>query len=200
MMSAIGRVTTLFRTTTMMSMRPLATTSSTANKNGVHQSGVAGSPPKNEERGLGTVRDVLKVKGEKYYHTQQDVPVIEAARQMVKHNIGSLIILQKDSKVPVGIVTETDYLQKVIVPKLSLEDTLVKDIMSTKKFTYVNPSATLHQCMELMTERRIRHIPVVDEFTQNILGMVSVRDIVSELVGIHKRNAEHLHSFISGSY
>ncbi|KAI0563708.1 Cystathionine beta-synthase [Gracilaria domingensis] len=119
---------------------------------------------------------------------------------MVKHNIGSLIIVEGATKKPVGIVTETDYLNKVIVRGRSSKSTLVRDIMSTKEFTFVNPDATLSYCMELMTERRIRHIPVVEDDSNKVLGMVSIGDIVSELVAAHKRDADHMRSFISGSY
>jgi len=159
------------------------------------------APPARSDPGFGTVRDVLKTKGEKFYYTRGDALVVDAVREMVKHNIGSLIIVEGPKKHAVGIVTETDYLNKVIVRGRSSSTTLVKDIMSTKEFTSVFPSATLHHCMELMTERRIRHIPVIEEgSSQKVLGMVSVGDIVSELVAAHKRNAEHLRSFISGSY
>lgn len=152
------------------------------------------------DRGLGTVRDVLKVKGEKFYDTRGDVLVYDAVKKMVHHNIGSLIITEGPEKRPVGIITETDYLNKVIVKGRSSRNTLVREIMSTKQFTSVSPSATLNECMELMTQRRIRHIPVVEPHTHKVLGMVSIGDIVSELVAAHKRNAEHMRSFITGGY
>lgn len=146
------------------------------------------------------MRDVLKTKGEKYYYTRGDALVYDAVKEMVKFNIGSLIIVDGPQRRPVGIVTETDYLNKVIVRGRSSKTTLVRDIMSTKEFTCVSPGATLHQCMELMTERRIRHIPVVEDGSDKVLGMVSVGDIVSELVAAHRRNEEHMRSFIQGSY
>lgn len=156
--------------------------------------------PAGVERGLGTVRDVLKTKGEKYYYTRGDALVYDAVKEMVDHNIGSLIIVEGQARRPVGIITEKDYLNKVIVKGRSSRNTLVRDIMSTKQFTSVEPSATLHECMELMTQRKIRHIPVVDQATQKVHGMVSVGDIVSELVAAHKRNADHMRSFITGGY
>lgn len=152
------------------------------------------------DRGLGTVRDVLNAKGEKFYFTRADALVYDAVKEMVKHNIGSLIIVEGSHKRPVGIMTERDYLEKVIVLGRSSKSTLVKDIMSTKKFTCVSPGATLHDCMALMKDRRIRHIPVVEKGSDKLLGMVSVGDIVSELVAAHKRNMEHMTSFIQGSY
>lgn len=201
-MSAIRSTLSLFRAATAASTRTFSSTAAPATAGATQASPSASQqpPPGMNERGLGTVRDVLKTKGEKFYHTSGDAFVIDAVKQMVKHNIGSLIIVEGVQKRPIGIVTETDYLNKVIVLGRSSSSTLVKDIMSTKKFTFVSPSATLHDCMHLMTERRIRHIPVVDDGSHKVLGMVSIGDIVSELVAAHKRNAEHLQSFISGSY
>lgn len=146
------------------------------------------------------MRDVLKTKGEKFFYTRGDALVYDAVKKMVDHNIGSLIIVEGADKRPVGIVTETDYLSKVIVKGRSSKTTLVKDIMSTKEFTSVTPGATLNDCMELMAEMRIRHVPVVDSKSQTVLGMVSVGDIVKELVAAHKRNADHMRTFIQGGY
>eukprot|EP00178_Gracilaria_changii_P006323 TRINITY_DN2088_c0_g1_i1.p2 TRINITY_DN2088_c0_g1~~TRINITY_DN2088_c0_g1_i1.p2 ORF type:complete len:190 (+),score=44.25 TRINITY_DN2088_c0_g1_i1:100-669(+) len=189
-MALLRRSVSLFRALAYPNMRSLASTPTTA----------ASSEPAHSERSLGTVRDVLKTKGEKFFYTFGDSLVYDAVKEMVKHNIGSLIIVEGATKKPVGIVTETDYLNKVIVRGRSSKSTLVRDIMSTKEFTFVNPDATLSDCMQLMTERRIRHIPVVEEGTDKVLGMVSIGDIVSELVAAHKRDAEHMRSFISGSY
>lgn len=205
-MAALRSSLSLFRALTSTSERTLVSTAAAATR---AQAATAAPPPKDgqdaaspslSERGLGTVRDVLKTKGEKFYYTRGNAFVIDAVKKMVEHNIGSLIIMEGAQQRPEGIVTEADYLNKVIVLGRSSHSTLVRDIMSTKKLTFVSPAATLHDCMQLMTERRIRHIPVVDDTSHLVLGMVSVGDIVSELVAAHKRNAEHLQSFISGSY
>lgn len=147
--------------------------------------------------GLGTVQDILQSKGEKYYSTTEDDLVINAVREMVKHNIGSLIIIDEMER-PVGIVTERDYMEKVIVRGRSSKSTLVREIMSEKEFTYVTPSAGLAECMEKMSTKRIRHVPVIEK--GRVLGMLSIGDIVKELVSAHKRKAEHLESYIGGSY
>lgn len=193
-MSAIRRSAVVFRR--LAYSRPYASTPAAAAPTATSDEKV----PPSVEHGLGTVRDVLKTKGEKFFYTRGDDLVYDAVKKMVHHNIGSLIIVEGADKRPVGIITETDYLNKVIVRGRSSRSTLVRDIMSTKQFTSVAPSATLHECMELMTERRIRHIPVVDHQSHKVLGMVSVGDIVSELVAAHRRNAEHMRSFISGGY
>ena len=147
--------------------------------------------------GLGTVRDILMSKGEKFYSTTGDALVIDAVKEMVKYNIGSLIIIDEMER-PVGIVTERDYMEKVIVRGRSSKSTLVREIMSEKEFTYVTPSAGLAECMEKMASKRIRHVPVIEK--GSVLGMLSVGDIVRELVSEHKRRAEHLQSYIDGSY
>lgn len=196
-------VMTLLRASAMLfrraaySRRALATSSATPTATAVGATEGDAAPV---ERGLGTVRDVLKTKGEKFFYTRGDALVYDAVKEMVNHNIGSLIIVEGPAKRPVGIVTETDYLNKVIVKGRSSRTTIVREIMSTKQFTSVAPSATLHECMELMAERRIRHVPVVEPETHKVLGMVSVGDIVSELVAAHRRNADHMRSFITGGY
>lgn len=196
-MSAIRRSSALFRT---LAYSPRFLSSSATTEPAKPKDQQSQPIQSMGDRGFGTVRDVLKLKGEKYYWTRGDALVIDAVKKMVKHNIGSLIIVDGTERNPVGIVTETDYLEKVIVLGRSSSTTFVKDIMSTKEFTFVSPAATLNECMELMTERRIRHIPVVEPSTHKVLGMVSVGDIVSELVAAHKKNADHLQSFIAGSY
>lgn len=189
-MSALRRSSHLFRALVYRPVRLLSTAGTTAPL----------AEESRQDAGLGTVQDVLKTKGEKFYYTRGDAFVIDAVKEMVAHNIGSLIIVEGPTKRAVGIVTETDYLSKVIVLGRSSKSTFVREIMSTKQFTYVAPSATLHDCMELMTERKIRHVPVIDPGSEKVLGMVSVGDIVSELVAAHRRNAEHMRSFIQGSY
>lgn len=115
----------------------------------------------------------------------------------MRHNIGSLIIVDASDK-PIGIVTETDYLSKMIVRGRSSYDTQVKEIMSTKSFTSVTSRDSLPHCMELMSSVKIRHLPVIED--GKVLGMLSVGDIVKELVSTYKKNAEHLRDFISGGY
>lgn len=195
-MAAISKSLNIYRALLNPAARRLTSTTTAA----VQPPPPTPQPTSRSDHAFGTVHDVLKVKGEKFFYTYVDALVIDAVKEMVKHNIGSLIIVEGAKKRAVGIVTETDYLEKVIVLGRSSKSTLVKDIMSTKEFTSVTPSATLHHCMELMTERKIRHIPVIEDGSQRVLGMVSVGDIVSELVAAHKRDAEHLRSFISGGY
>lgn len=150
-----------------------------------------------EGLGLGTVRDVLAQKGAAFYSTRADALVYDAVKQMVRLNIGSLIIVD-DEGVATGMVTERDYLERVIVKGRSSRSTEVREIMSSKAFTYVCPSATLTDCMATMTEMNIRHIPVIQD--GKVLGLVSVGDIVKELVAAHKKHADQMESYLQGSY
>lgn len=116
---------------------------------------------------------------------------------MVDRNIGSLIVVDENHK-PVSILTERDYLEKVIVLGRTSKTTKVKDIMSEKALVCVSSTDTLNHCMELMAEKRVRHIPVVDE--GKIVGLVSIGDVVKELTASYKRNAAHMEHFIAGGY
>ena len=151
----------------------------------------------NSGPGLGTARDVLDAKGEKYYSTRFDATVLEAVKKMVKYNIGSLIVMDDKGR-PVSMITERDYLEKVTVLGRSSRNTLVKDVMSSKEFTFVGPKQSLLETMEYMTSRKIRHVPVVDN--EKVLGMISIGDVVKELLEVHRKEAEHMQKYISGGY
>lgn len=154
--------------------------------------GMVGS---SEDDVLGSVRDILASKGGDYYSIRDDAMVIEAVNEMVKHKIGSLIIMDKD-QCPVSILTESDYMKKM--PNRSPDTTRVSEIMSTKEFTYVSPDSSLMHTMEAMANQNIRHVPVIHH--NKVLGMVSVGDCVKELVARHRKDAQHMRDFISGGY
>lgn len=116
---------------------------------------------------------------------------------MVERNIGSLIVVDEKNN-PVSILTERDYLEKVIVLGRTSKTTRVGEIMSAKALVCVKSTDTLTHCMELMAAKRVRHIPVVDE--GKIVGLVSIGDVVKELTASYKRNAAHMEHFIAGGY
>jgi CBS domain-containing protein len=123
---------------------------------------------------------------------------------MVDNNVGSLVVIDVDddgvSGRPLGIVTERDYLRKIVLLGRSSKTTYVKDIMtSANDLISVNPSASLSECMEIMTQKRIRHIPVIDS-EGNVKGMVSIGDIVRELVEEQRHEAKKLNEYIQGTY
>jgi len=151
-----------------------------------------------------TVGDILKVKGERFYRIKTTDFVYDAVKKMVDNNVGSLVVIDVDddgvSGRPLGIVTERDYLRKIVLLGRSSKTTYVKDIMtSANDLISVNPSASLSECMEIMTQKRIRHIPVIDS-EGNVKGMVSIGDIVRELVEEQRHEAKKLNEYIQGTY
>lgn len=117
---------------------------------------------------------------------------------MVDNNIGSLIVMGEGRKAT-GIMTERDYLEKIIVLGRTSHKTLVKEIMSEKGLISARPTSTLTDCMELMVKNRVRHLPVL-ESDGRITGLVSIGDVIKELLDAHERTADHMESFIAGGY
>mmetsp|Transcript_12767 Transcript_12767/g.39198 ORF Transcript_12767/g.39198 Transcript_12767/m.39198 type:complete len:227 (+) Transcript_12767:199-879(+) len=152
--------------------------------------------------GGGTVQTILELKGRNFYKCRKDDTVFHAIEEMVRHNIGSLVVVEPHNKKigswkPIGIITERDYMEKGIVVGRASKETLVKDVMSSKGLISVQPSANLYRCMELMTDNHIRHIPVVSE-DKVLLGMISIGDVVKELVKSQKKEMAEMASFVAG--
>jgi CBS domain-containing protein len=113
--------------------------------------------------------------------------VSEAIRLMDEKNVGALPVV--DNKTLVGIVSERDYIRKVIVKERSSNDTPVSDIM-TKQVLTVNPSNSVTECMQIMTERRVRHLPVLEG--TKLIGILSMRDVVNWLMSAQKATIDNL--------
>ncbi len=128
-------------------------------------------------RSLRTVEDILKVKGRHVWSVTPDTTVFEALELMAKHEIGAVVVLE-DERV-VGVMSERDYARKVILKGRASKDTLVRSIM-TEKVTTVQPTTTIEECMALMTNQRIRHLPVVDQ--GKLVGLVSIGDVVKAII------------------
>jgi signal-transduction protein with cAMP-binding, CBS, and nucleotidyltransferase domain len=159
-----------------------------------------------EERGFetATVSDVLKSKGKGadgswLWCTTEDT-VYDAVKSMTQHNVGALVVVKSgQDKSIAGIVTERDYLRKIIVQGRSSKSTKVGDIMTEEnKLITVKPDTRALQAMQLMTENRIRHIPVVDN--TGMLGMVSIGDVVRAVVSEHREELNRLNAYIQGGY
>lgn len=116
---------------------------------------------------------------------------------MVKHNIGCCLVTDSNGDA-VNIVSERDYLEKVIVKGKSSKTARVREIMSEKELVHVTRDATLTECMELMTSQRVRHIPVLDG--KKAIGMVSIGDVVSALTDSYKNHEQLLKQYISAGY
>ena len=123
-----------------------------------------------------------------------DDSVYEAIKLMAEKGIGALVVTDGDSIA--GIVTERDYARKVVLMDRSSKATPVRDIMS-KAVRFVRPDQTTDDCMALMTERRMRHLPVIEQ--GEVIGVISIGDVISALLGEKESLIESLESYISGS-
>ena len=139
------------------------------------------------------VRHLLASKPATLFSIAPDAPVIEAVRAMAEHGVGALLVMSAGTLA--GIVSERDYARKVVLRGRASADTPVAQIMSSPVLT-VTPETTVQQCMVLMTERRIRHLPVVDG--GRVIGVVSIGDLVKSLIEEQRRTIEQLESYIHG--
>ncbi len=139
------------------------------------------------------VRHLLASKPATLFSISPDVPVLEAVRAMAEHGVGALLVMSAGTLA--GIVSERDYARKVVLRGRASADTPVAQIMSSPVLT-VSPETTVQQCMVLMTERRIRHLPVVDN--GRVIGVVSIGDLVKSLIEEQRRTIEQLESYIHG--
>jgi len=139
------------------------------------------------------VKHLLDSKGHHVISVAPDLSVFDAIKLMADKSVGSLIVM--DDEQLRGIVTERDYARKVIIKGRSSESTSVSEIMSTGVLT-TSSSQTVNQCMELMTEHRIRHLPVVED--NHVIGMISIGDLVQAIISDQQEEIEQLESYISG--
>jgi CBS domain-containing protein len=123
---------------------------------------------------VNTVADILEAKGRRVLQIDADASVLDAIKQMVEGNVGALLVTEQGNLI--GIVTERDYLRRVTLEGRTEKDTLVREIMSAR-LVYVTPETTIQECMAVMTERRIRHLPVLDDGRETV-GIVSIGDVV----------------------
>lgn len=141
-----------------------------------------------------TVNQILSVKGRDVYSIPSSITVFEALRIMSEKNIGAVLVIEET--VLKGILSERDYARKIILKDKSSKETLVSDIMEEEVVT-VMPTDDLEYCMELMTGRRIRHLPVSEDNT--IIGIISIGDVVKAIIELQKSTIQYLDSYISGS-
>ncbi len=123
------------------------------------------------------VRHILQLKGDFIWTISPDETVFEALRLMATKGVGALLVT-KDEKM-VGIVSERDYARKVILKGRTSRDTLVREIMTSEVFT-IHPDQTIEECMELMTEKRVRHLPVVEN--DKLIGVISIGDVLKNII------------------
>ncbi|WP_255748475.1 CBS domain-containing protein [Pontibacter liquoris] len=142
---------------------------------------------------MGTVRSILQMKNNRIVSVEPVSTVYQALETMVENNVGALLVV--DAGRFVGIFTERDYARKVILKGKASRETLVKEIMSEHPLA-VSPADTVEKCMQLMTNKFIRHLPVLEN--DNLVGLVSIGDIVKYIIDEQKYIIENLEHYISG--
>lgn len=139
------------------------------------------------------VQHLLDNKGGDVISIDEDTSVFDAIALMAEHSIGSLLVMRGPELL--GIVTERDYARKVILKGRSSETTPVGDVMTTDLVT-ATPQQTVNECMALMTDRRIRHLPVIAD--ARVIGMISIGDLVQAIIAEQQEAIEQLENYISG--
>ena len=138
-----------------------------------------------------TVRTLLERKGRAIFSVEPQASVLDAIRLMAEHHVGALLVMRGAALE--GIVSERDYALKVILRGRSATDTAVRDIMSSPVLT-VTLDTSVPQCMQLVTDRRVRHLPVVE--SSRVVGMVSIGDLVKAVIAEQQQQIEQLESYI----
>lgn len=140
------------------------------------------------------VADILKSKADHTVHTiGPSATVFDAVKLMAEKNIGALVVTQDDRVV--GIVSERDYARKIILLARSSKETPLSAIMTTRVMV-VSPEQSSQQCMALMTENRLRHLPVIE--SGKLIGVVSIGDLVADIISEQKFIIQQLEHYISG--
>lgn len=140
------------------------------------------------------VRQLLDAKGHQVYSVKPDQPVYEALELMADKNIGAVAVVDDDNRL-IGIMSERDYARKVVLMGKASRTTPIRDIM-TERVYVVDPSTTIQQCLALMTERRFRHLPVIEDDT--LTGFISIGDVVKAVIDHQKVLIDNLEAYIVG--
>ena len=143
---------------------------------------------------MNTVRHILEVKGQDVWTIPPEATVLEALRLMADKDIGALLVVEGDRLV--GILSERDYARKVILMGKASKDTAVREIMTSKLYT-VHPDQTVEECMALMSNHRIRHLPVMDG--PEIVGVISLGDVVNNIIYRQRQTIKGLEDRITNT-
>jgi CBS domain-containing protein len=143
---------------------------------------------------MGHIRDILKSKKPGVVSITPDAIVYHALEVMVENNISALAVTEGEKLA--GIFTERDYARKVILKGKSSKKTVIREIMSPHPFT-ISPDTAIDECMRLMTDKRIRHLPVMEK--ERLVGMISIGDVVKFIIDEQKYTIENLEHYITGT-
>src|SRR5436853_7289492 len=142
---------------------------------------------------IGTINEILNHKGSAVYSISPNATVCDAISMMAEKNVGALLVTE--GKKLIGILSERDYTRKVALKGKSSKQTSVREII-TDNVIHVTPPHTVEACMRLMTENRVRHLPVVED--DRILGVISIGDLVNWIISAQSTTIDQLQTYIAG--
>ena len=140
-----------------------------------------------------TVRRLLQDKGSQVWHTSPQGSVYSALQLMAEKNVGALVVMAEEK--PVGIFSERDYARKVVLKGRASSETPVSEVM-TRDLLTAAPDQTVAECMVLMSEKHVRHLPVMDQ--ERLVGIVSIGDVVKEVIAEQSATIGYLQDYITG--
>lgn len=143
----------------------------------------------------GTIESILGNKSRSIWSVSPDATVYDAIAMMAEKNVGALLVMDNDNLA--GIISERDYSRKVMLKGKTSRNSFVHEIMTTE-LTTAHPRETVEECLRFMTEKRIRHLPVVSE--GKLLGVISIGDLVKQVISVQSATLEQLKDYISGGY
>jgi len=141
---------------------------------------------------MSTARDILSRKGNDVWSIEPQASILQAIEQMAKKEVGALLVMDSDKLV--GIITERDYVRKVALEGRSSRDSQVQDIMSPKVLC-AKPEQTVQECMALMSDKRARHLPVLEQ--KKVIGVISIGDLVMSIINEQQHEIESLQHYIN---
>jgi CBS domain-containing protein len=139
-----------------------------------------------------TVRDVLKQKGQQIWSVSPGTTVYDTLKLMAEKEIGAVLVLESGR--PVGIFTERDYARQVILKGKASKDTMVSDVM-TSRVVFIRPDQNIEECMALMTDKRVRHLPVLE--ANELVGILSIGDVVKAVISEKQFIIQQLENYIA---
>jgi CBS domain-containing protein len=140
-----------------------------------------------------TVTQLLRTKGHEVLSVSPEASVFEALKVMAEKNVGALLVVEGERLV--GVFSERDYARKVILKGKASKEISVREIM-TSHILYVRPEQTIEDCMALMTDKRVRHLPVLEE--ERLVGVISIGDVVKAIIAEQDFMIEQLQNYITG--
>ena len=141
----------------------------------------------------GTISDILHHKGTQVWSVAPEATVLDAIKLMAERNVGALLVMEGERLV--GIISERDYTRKVALKGKASKDTAVREILSGQ-LIQVTPSHAVDDCMRLMTEHHVRHLPVMEG--DKVLGIVSIGDLVNHVITAQSQTIQQLQTYITG--